>query len=116
MMKRDFLTLQDISSDEFHAIIKRASEFKSGKDSNACPLIGKSIGLLFDKTSTRTRISFQTGIYQLGAQPIYINSKELQLGRGDTVEDTAKVISRYKVAQSPFLLTVVLGLSVDNAA
>ena len=94
-MKRDFLTLQDISSDEFHAIIKRASEFKSGKDSNACPLIGKSIGLLFDKTSTRTRISFQTGIYQLGAQPIYINSKELQLGRGETVEDTAKVISRY---------------------
>jgi len=94
-MKRDFLTLQDISTDEFHAIIKRASELKSGKDSSACPLMGKSIGLLFDKTSTRTRISFQTGIYQLGAQPIYINSNELQLGRGETVEDTAKVMSRY---------------------
>ena len=93
--KRDFLTLQDISSDEFHSIIDRAAEFKSGKDASSCPLIGKSIGLLFDKTSTRTRISFQTGIYQLGAQPIYINSKELQLGRGETVEDTAKVISRY---------------------
>jgi ornithine carbamoyltransferase len=94
-MKRDFLTLQDITSDEFHAIINRASELKSGKDANSCPLIGKSIGLLFDKTSTRTRISFQTGIYQLGAQPIYINSKELQLGRGETIEDTAKVLSRY---------------------
>jgi ornithine carbamoyltransferase len=93
--KRDFLTLQDISSEEFHLIIDRAATFKSGKDASSCPLIGKSIGLLFDKTSTRTRISFQTGIYQLGAQPIYINSKELQLGRGETVEDTAKVISLY---------------------
>lgn len=93
--KRDFLTLQDISSEEFHLIIDRAAAFKSGKDASSCPLIGKSIGLLFDKTSTRTRISFQTGIYQLGAQPIYINSKELQLGRGETVEDTAKVISLY---------------------
>ena len=93
--KRDFLTLQDISSEEFHLIIDRAAAFKSGEDASSCPLIGKSIGLLFDKTSTRTRISFQTGIYQLGAQPIYINSKELQLGRGETVEDTAKVISLY---------------------
>ncbi|UCE72271.1 MAG: ornithine carbamoyltransferase, partial [Nitrospiraceae bacterium] len=81
--------------EEFHLIIDRAAAFKSGEDASSCPLIGKSIGLLFDKTSTRTRISFQTGIYQLGAQPIYINSKELQLGRGETVEDTAKVISLY---------------------
>jgi ornithine carbamoyltransferase len=94
-MNKDFLTLQDLSPDEVNKLIERASELKSGKDSNTCPLIGKSIGLLFDKTSTRTRISFQTGIYQLGAQPIYINKNELQLGRGESIEDTAKVLSRY---------------------
>lgn len=94
-MKRDFLTLSDMSSEEIDTLLNRAIELKSGKDSAACPLIGKSIGLLFDKASTRTRISFQTGIYQLGAQAIYINANELQLGRGETIEDTAKVLSRY---------------------
>jgi ornithine carbamoyltransferase len=94
-MKKDFLTLSDLSSEEMHALLQRAAEFKSGKDGTSCPLIGKSIGLMFDKTSTRTRISFQTGIYQLGAQAIYINTKDLQLGRGESLEDTAKVLSRY---------------------
>lgn len=94
-MKRDFLTLLDFSAEETEALLNRAAEFKSGKDSSACPLIGKSIGLLFDKASTRTRISFQAGIYQLGAQAIYINANEIQLGRGETIEDTAKVLSRY---------------------
>ncbi len=94
-MKKDFLTLLDLSSEELAALLERAAELKSGRDSSACPLIGKSIGLLFDKTSTRTRISFQTGIYQLGAQAIYINTKDMQLGRGETIEDTARVLSRY---------------------
>ncbi|RJQ18906.1 MAG: ornithine carbamoyltransferase [Nitrospiraceae bacterium] len=94
-MKKDFLTLEDVTSEELNALLKRASDFKAGKDSSLCPLIGKSIGLLFNKTSTRTRISFQTGIHQLGAQAIYINTNELQLGRGETIEDTAKVLSRY---------------------
>jgi ornithine carbamoyltransferase len=94
-MNKDFLTLLDLTSNEMKAVLKRAEELKSGKDNTSCPLIGKSIGLMFDKSSTRTRISFQTGIYQLGAQPIYINTKELQLGRGETIEDTAKVLSRY---------------------
>ena len=94
-MKRDFLTLRDLSAEEIGTILKRASELKSGKDASACPLIGKSIGLFFEKASTRTRISLQTGIYQLGAQAIYINPGDLQLGRGETIEDTAKVLSRY---------------------
>ncbi len=94
-MKRDFLTVKDLSAEEMNALIKRAVELKSGKDASACPLIGKSIGLYFEKASTRTRISFQTGIYQLGAQAIYINPTELQLGRGETIEDTARVLSRY---------------------
>ncbi|MEK6527840.1 MAG: ornithine carbamoyltransferase [Nitrospirota bacterium] len=94
-MKRDFLTLRDLSAGEISKILNRASELKSGKNASACPLIGKSIGLFFEKASTRTRVSFQTGIYQLGAQSIYINPSELQLGRGETIEDTAKVLSRY---------------------
>lgn len=94
-MKKDFLTLLDLTPEELQALLIRADEFKSGKDSSACPLIGKSIGLLFNKTSTRTRISFQTGIYQLGAQAIYINTNDLQLGRGESIEDTARVLSRY---------------------
>ncbi|MBI4654499.1 MAG: ornithine carbamoyltransferase [Nitrospirae bacterium] len=94
-MKRDFLTLKDLSREELDALLKKASELKSGKDANQCPLIGKSIGLLFEKASTRTRISFQVGIYELGAQAIYLNPSEIQLGRGETIEDTARVLSRY---------------------
>lgn len=94
-MKRDFLTLQDLSLEELDTILRRAVELKASKDANLCPLIGKSIGLLFEKASTRTRISFQVGIYQLGAQAIYLNPNEIQLGRGETIEDTARVLSRY---------------------
>ena len=101
-MKKDFLTLRDLSVEEINAVLDRASELKSGKDVSArnrvvstCPLIGKSIGLFFEKASTRTRISFQTGIYQLGAQAVDISPGESQLGRGETIEDTAKVLSRY---------------------
>jgi len=94
-MKRDFLTLRDLSVEEVDTLLRRAVELKAGKDANLCPLIGKSIGLLFEKASTRTRISFQVGIYQLGAQAIYLNPNEIQLGRGETIEDTARVLSRY---------------------
>jgi ornithine carbamoyltransferase len=94
-MKKDFLTVGTLSTEEIHGILNRAVALKAGKDTSACPLIGKSIGLYFEKASTRTRISFQAGIYQLGAQAIYINPGELQLGRGETIEDTARVLSRY---------------------
>lgn len=93
--KRDFLTVWDLSSEEIENIIKRASELKAGKDANKCPLIGKSIGLLFEKASTRTRLSFEVGIYQLGGQSIYMNPHEIQLGRGESIYDTARVFSKY---------------------
>ncbi len=94
-MKRDFLTVWDFSSKEIDIIINRAIELKEQKNTKSCPLIGKSIGLLFEKSSTRTRVSFEVGIYQLGAQPVYMNPGETQLGRGETIADTAKVLSRY---------------------
>ena len=94
-MKKDFLRLRDFSSKEIYFILRRSQELKSGKDTNKCPLIGKSIGLIFEKASTRTRVSFEVGIYQLGAQAIYMNPNEIQLGRGETIHDTAKVLSSY---------------------
>lgn len=93
--KRDFLTLRDLSLKEINLLLKRSAEFKTGKDANRCPLIGRSVGLLFEKASTRTRVSFEVGIYQLGGQVIYMNPKEIQIGRGETIHDTAKVLSRY---------------------
>ncbi|MEK6672588.1 MAG: ornithine carbamoyltransferase [Nitrospirota bacterium] len=94
-MKRDFLTVLDFSKEEIEAILRRAIDLKSGKDAGKCPLIGRSIGLLFEKPSTRTRVSFETAIYQLGAQSIYTSAGELQMGRGETIADTARTLSRY---------------------
>jgi len=94
-MKTDFLRLWDFSSKEIDFILRRSLELKSGKDQNKCPLIGRSIGLIFEKASTRTRVSFEVGIYQLGALAIYMNPNEIQLGRGETIQDTARVLSRY---------------------
>jgi len=94
-VKRDFLTLWDLSADEIGYVVRRASELKSGKDASKCPLIGRSVGLIFEKASTRTRVSFETGIYQLGGQPVYLSAREIQLGRGETIEDTAQTLSRY---------------------
>lgn len=94
-MKRDFLTIADLSSEEIRSLIERAVRLKSGEDRNRCPLIGMSIGLLFEKASTRTRVSFETGIYQLGAQAVTMHLGEMQMGRGETIGDTAKTLSRY---------------------
>ncbi len=94
-MKRDFLTLWGLSADEINSLLARARDLKAGKDAGKCPLIGRSLGLFFEKPSTRTRISFEVGIYQLGAMAVTMNPSELQLGRGETLADTAKTLSRY---------------------
>jgi len=94
-LKKDFLTIMDLDSNEVMRIIKRAAELKSGKDSSLCPLIGKSVGLIFEKSSTRTRVSFEVGIYQLGGQTVTLKTDDIQMGRGETVADTARTLSRY---------------------
>lgn len=94
-MKRDFLTVLDFSKEELNTILRRAIDLKSGKDSGKCPLIGRSVGLLFEKPSTRTRVSFETAVYRLGGQSIYTSAGELQMGRGETIADTARTLSRY---------------------
>ncbi|NOY86349.1 MAG: ornithine carbamoyltransferase [Deltaproteobacteria bacterium] len=96
-MKRDFLTLRDLTSGELAGLVLRAWEMKhqpKGQNSS-CPLIGKSVALLFEKPSTRTRVSFEVGIYQLGGQSIFLSPRDVQLSRGEPLNDTARVLSRY---------------------
>lgn len=94
-MKRDYLRVFDLDREDFLSLIERAKELKEKRDISHCPLIGKSIGMIFEKPSTRTRVSFEVAIYHLGGHPVYLSSRELQLSRGETIKDTALVLSRY---------------------
>lgn len=93
MGKRDLLTVGDLTRGEIDGLISKAMDFKGKKGMGDCPLIGKSVGLYFEKSSTRTRVSFEVAVYQLGGQAIYLTG--LQTGRGEGVADTARVLSRY---------------------
>ncbi len=93
MTVRHFLTLQDISADQFHALIHRAIELKKIKGPYE-PLKNKILGMIFEKSSTRTRVSFEAGIVQLGGAAIFLSPRDSQLGRGEPLEDTARVLSR----------------------
>ncbi|MFH0957562.1 MAG: ornithine carbamoyltransferase [Pseudomonadota bacterium] len=94
---RHFLSLDDFSKQDVIAIVDRAAEMKRGEPGEGPeqPLKGKSVGLLFDKPSTRTRVSFDVGVHQLGGHAIFLNSRDIQLGRGEPIRDTARVLSRY---------------------
>ena len=95
MSTSHFLTLFDIPADELHQLIDRAIEIKtwlkSGKSHT--PLQGKTLAMLFEKSSTRTRVSFETGMSQLGGSSLFLSPHDTQIGRGEPIEDTAKVIS-----------------------
>ena len=75
-------------------ILEKAEQFKKGQGPDK-PLNGKSLAMVFEKSSTRTRISFEVGMYQLGGHPLYLSASDLQLGRGEIIEDTARAMSRY---------------------
>ena len=96
-MKRDFLTILDLSSEEIDALFRRAStlkeDFKRGKLKPT--LEGKTLGLIFEKPSTRTRVSFEVAMYQLGGRVIFMSSQDTQLSRDETLRDTALVLSHY---------------------
>jgi len=92
--KRDFLAVSDLSRDELISLISTAGDLKrSGGAERA--LAGKSIGLLFATSSTRTRVSFEVGAYELGAHAAFLSLRDIQLGRGEPIRDTARVLSRY---------------------
>src|SRR6188474_2474521 len=91
--KRDLLAVSDLSRAEVTELLGAAVELKRGKDGGR-PLAGKSIGLLFSKSSTRTRVSFEVGAFQLGAHASFLSLRDIQLGRGEPMRDTARVLSR----------------------
>jgi ornithine carbamoyltransferase len=94
---RDLLTLAQYSGEEISTILDTALKLKEMKKSNIPTpyLQGKTLGMIFQKSSTRTRVSFEVGMYQLGGQALFLSSKDIQLGRGESVADTARVLSRF---------------------
>jgi ornithine carbamoyltransferase len=94
MTKRDFLAIPDLSRDEVSRLMELALEMKQGGFRQR-PLAGKTLGMVFAKSSTRTRVSFEVGTFQLGGHALFLSSRDIQLGRGEPIRDTARVLSRY---------------------
>ena len=94
MPKRDFLAVTDLSKAEILELFRVARELKLDEKA-VKPLAGKTLAMIFAKSSTRTRISFESGMYQLGGHALFLSSRDLQLGRGEPIKDTARVMSRY---------------------
>jgi len=96
-MNKDFLSVYDLTSTDFEIIFEKAQKLKKMLRDGIpyTPLAGKTLGMIFDKSSTRTRISFEVGIYQLGGTALFLSSRDTQLGRGENISDTARVMSRY---------------------
>lgn len=90
---RHFLDLDGIETNELRAILERAKAFKAGDP--AKPMTGRILAMIFDKPSTRTRVSFEVAAVQLGGHAVVLSSRDMQLGRGETIADTARVLSRY---------------------
>ena len=92
---RHFLTLYDLSPSELNALVLRAIELKSRHKSSLedLPLKGKVLAMIFELNSTRTRVAFETGIQQLGGHAVYLSKQDSQLGRGEPIADTARVLS-----------------------
>jgi ornithine carbamoyltransferase len=96
-MAREFLTGEELTSEELVALLDRGLELKAGRSigEGGGALAGQSVALVFEKPSTRTRVSFEVGVAELGGTPLILRGDELQLARGESVTDTARVLSRY---------------------
>lgn len=91
---RDFLAIPDFSADELHALFALAESMRGGRYDKR-PLAGRSMAMIFMKSSTRTRVSFEVGTYQLGGAAFFLSPRDVQIGRGEPIGDTARVLSRY---------------------
>ena len=94
---KDLISIHDLSADEVYEILDFAADLKVMQKARIPHryLEGKTLGMIFEKSSTRTRVSFEVGIFQLGGTGLFLSSKDLQLGRGEPIKDTARVLSRY---------------------
>lgn len=97
MHGRDFLDFSDITSDELHYLLSLAETIKRKQKQGEIyqPMLGKTLGMIFTKASTRTRVSFEVGMFQLGGHALFLSGNDIQIGRGEPIADTAKVLSRY---------------------
>jgi len=97
IMKKDLLTIHDLSTQDVEQILDRSAALKRMQKQGTPyqPLKGKSLGMIFEKSSTRTRVSFEVGMFQLGGQALFLSSNDLQIGRGEPIADTAHTLSRY---------------------
>ncbi|MCX5854340.1 MAG: ornithine carbamoyltransferase [Deltaproteobacteria bacterium] len=96
-MKKDLLSVYDLDREDIRIIFQNAVKLKKMQQDGEIytPLKGKTLGMIFDKSSTRTRISFEVGMYQLGGLALFLSSRDTQLGRGESIPDTARIMSRY---------------------
>lgn len=94
---KDLLSIHDLSADDVEEILSTAAELKFAQKAGVTHRIleGKTLGMIFEKSSTRTRVSFEVGMFQLGGSALFLSNRDLQLGRGELIKDTARVLSRY---------------------
>ena len=95
MAQKHFLSLKDWSRDEIELLLDQAAAIKATPEAYANALAGQSLAMIFQKPSTRTRVSFEVGMYELGGRALFLGSNDIQLNRGETIADTARVLSRY---------------------
>lgn len=94
LVMKHLLSLESLTRDEMSAILSRVPEFKGNRKGHARPLEGQTWAMIFSKSSTRTRVSFEVGIHELGGRPLFLNASDIQLGRGEPIRDTARVLGR----------------------
>lgn len=95
--KKDLLSIDDLSTEEIRRLFQRTAFLKVAQKNRQCePILkGRTLGMIFEKPSTRTRVSFETGMFQLGGQALFLSTQDIQLGRGEELSDSARVLSRY---------------------
>ena len=95
MSVRHLISIHDLTADQVRGLFRLAADVKANPAKYETALHRRSLGMIFQKSSTRTRVSFETGMVQLGGHALFLSSRDIQLGRGETIHDTAKVLSRY---------------------